>query len=380
MDQDRENCILIDWFAMSFRDPLVTVRDVVKLLELPFGFDEWKQLPGRYCYRDRLSFNHVNIYYNNVNPDCDFPLLELSGQGCREFETFSKLGFDRLFELAKDPEKYHMSRLDVAFDDFTGVFDIRQIYDDYRLGNWVSKSNRGLLGGDMHRREKDYIGYSVMTGSKSSDMYMRIYDKAIERGYFDGRHWVRCELILKQDRAYTFIRNPVPLGEKFCGVILNYFRFLKPSKKDSNRWRWKMREYWENFLGAVDSISVFTPKTIEYNLPRLHHYVMEMAGNSVETYIRCVGLYDFFDNLLKRGTKGLTPQQRFLVKECEHSSRENKRFTVEELQKILEIFGENSADQSATDRPNAEQLPVDPEDPFASIPIPEPPEGWNNDS
>lgn len=364
---NQENCILIDWFAISFRDPLVTVHDIIKLLELSFGFDEWKQLPGRYHYHDRLSFGHISIYYNNIKPECDFPLLEMSGQGCREFETFSKLGFDRLFELAKDSEKYNMSRLDLAFDDFSGIFDINQIYEDYRSGNWVSKSTRGQGSFDMHRREKDYLGYSIMTGSKSSDLYMRIYDKAIERGYFDGRHWNRCELVLKQDRAYTFIRNPAPLGEKFRGVILNYFRFVKPSKKDSNRWRWKMREYWDNFLGTVEPISVFTPKTIEYNLPRLHHYVMEMAGNSVDTYIRCVGLYDFFDHLLKRGTRGLTPQQRFLVRQCDLMDREKKRFTVEELQKILEIF---EGDQISSESSNAEA------DPFASCPIPEPPEGW----
>lgn len=373
-----ENCILIDWFAMSFRDPLVTVRDVVKLLDLPLGFDEWKQLPGRYRYRDRLSFGHISIYYNNIKPECDFPFLEMTGQGCREFETYNPAGFRHLFELAEDHEKYNMSRLDVAFDDFTGIFDINQIYDDYRLGNWVSNSTRGRGAFDMHRKEKDHLGYSIMTGSKLSDMYMRIYDKAIERGYFDGRQWVRLELVLKQDRAYTFIRNPAPLGEKFRGVILNYFRFVTPSKKDSNKWRWKMREYWENFLCAVDPISVFTPKNIDYNLSRLHGYIMQQAGNSVETYIRCVGLYDFFDNLLKRGTKGLTPQQRFLVRECDLMDREKKRFTAEELKKILEIFGE-AADQSATESSNVEQLPADPDnpdDPFADIPIPEPPEGF----
>lgn len=379
-----ENCIIIDWFAMSFRDPLVTVRDVVKLLSLPLGFEEWKQFPGRYHYRDRLSFGHISIYYNNVKPDCDFPLLEMSGQGCREFETYNPAGFRHLFELAKDSEKYHMSRLDVAFDDLTGIFDIQRVYDDYRLGNWVSNSKRGQGAFDMHRRNKDHLGYSIMTGSKSSEMYMRIYDKAIERGFFDeDLHWVRLELVLKQDRATNFILNPVPLGEKFRGVISKYFRFLTPSKTDSHRDRWKTRQYWLDFLGAVDPISVFTPKTIEYNLPRLHHYVMEMAGNSVETYIRCVGLYDFFDNLLKRGTKGLTPQQRFLVKECEHSARENKRFIAEELQKILEIFGE-AVDQSAPESSNAEYLPSDPDnpdDPFADVPLPEPPpEGWFDDT
>ncbi|MCM1334591.1 MAG: replication initiation factor domain-containing protein [Bacteroides sp.] len=369
---EQENCILIDWFAMSFRVPTVMIYDVIKALGLNTSVEEWEHLPGRYYYRDRLSLGHISIYYNNANPDKDFPLLEMTGQGCREFETYNPAGFKHLFELAKDTEKYHMSRLDVSFDDFSGIFDIQQIYNDYRLGNWVSTSNRGMLGGDMHRREKDYIGYSIMTGSKSSDMYMRIYDKAIERGYFDGRHWIRCELVLKQDRATVFIKNPKPLGEKYRGVLLKYFRFVEPNKLDSNKSRWAMQDYWSNFLGVVESISVFTPKNIEYNLPRLHHYVMEMAGNSVDTYIRCVGLYDFFDHLLHRGTKGLTMQQRFLVRECDHLEREKKRFTVEELEKFFDVFEgkEGSVDQSEID-------PESSDDPFENLPIPEPP-SWDD--
>lgn len=383
MDQERENCILIDWFAMSFRDPLVTIYDVIKTLGLPVSLSEWRQLPGRYYYRDRLSFGHCSVYYNNIKPECDFPLLELSGQGCRELETYNPAGFRHLFELAKDTEKYHMSRLDVAFDDLTGIFDIQRVYDDYRLGNWVSNSKRGQGAFDMHRREKDHIGYSVTTGSKSSDMYMRIYDKAIQRGYFDGRQWVRCELVLKQDRATTFIKNPAPLGEKYRGVILKYFRFLNPSKSDSNKWRWSTRLYWADFLGAVEPISVFTPKNFEYNLPRLHKYVMDQAGNSFETYIRCIGMYDFFDHLIHRGTKGLTPQQRFLVNECRLTSKNRKPFTLEEFNKILEFFGEQAADQTAPESSSAEQLPADSDDPFASFPIPEPldpSEGWDDDS
>lgn len=373
---DRENCILIDWFAMSFRG--FTVDEVKAVLGLPFDVD-WINLSGRYFYRDRVSFGHIHIYYNNINPACNYPLLELTGQGCREFETYNPAGFRYLFDLAKDPEKYNMSRLDVSFDDFEGILDARQIFDDYHYGNWVSSSNRGLLAGDMHRREKDHVGYSVTTGSKSSDMYMRIYDKAIERGYFDGRQWVRCELTLKQDRAYSFIRNPSPLGEKYRGVIAKYFRFVTPSKKDSNKWRWNTRKYWLDFLDNVAPISVFTPKNIDYNLYRLHHYVMQQAGNSVETYIRCVGLFDFFERLKDRGTKGLTPKQRFLVQKFDRMDREKKHLTLKELEEILENFGV-SIDQTAPESTNAEQLPTDPEDPFADIPIPEPPEGWNDDS
>ena len=91
-------------------------------------------------------------------------------------------------------------------------------------------------------------------------MYMRIYDKARERGFEDGRHWVRCELVLKQDHATNFLINQEPLGVKFRGVIYNYFRFVTPLKTDANKRRWKMRKYWSVFLDGAEKISVFSKK------------------------------------------------------------------------------------------------------------------------
>lgn len=366
---ERENCIIIDWFAMSFREKGVTVHDIIDVLGLPSNF-EWRKLPGRYCYRDRLSFDHIHIYYNNVNPDCDFPLLELTGQGCRNFETFSRLGFDHLFELAKDSEKYHMSRLDIAFDEFTGIFDIQKMVGDYFFGNWVSSSFKGRIDIKIEQGKDRIIhGFSLMTGTKSSDMYMRIYDKANERGFFDGRHWIRCELVLKQDRATTFIKNPASLGEKYRGVILKYFRFLSPSKTDSNKRRWKMRKYWADFLGAVEPISVFTPKNIEYNLPRLQKYVFGQGGNSIETLLLCSSMYDFFDGLLNRNSR-LTPRQNFLIEQCHSSIDKNDVMTREMLIELRDSF----------QKPEQKQPPDDPDDPFSDIPIPEPPKGWNDDT
>lgn len=309
--EKEENIILVDWFAMSFREKGITVYDVIDLLGLPQEC-EFKELPGRYYYRNRLGFGNIHILYNHYNPDQDFPMVEMSGQGCREFETFSIYSFDDLFQYACDTAHYHLTRLDVAYDDHNGIFDMPLIWNDYRCGYFVSKS---LSGQYIGSKKKFSDGLSIFTGSRSSDMYMRIYDKAFERGYTDGRHWIRCEIVLKQDRAVQFILNPLPLGEKFRGVIHNYFQFVTPSQTDSNKSRWKMRDYWSRFLDDAEKISVFTKKDIDYNLSRLSRYVFEQAGNSIDTYLRCVGLTEFLDKLLQRSSK-LNAKQRYLIEQC----------------------------------------------------------------
>lgn len=309
-----DNIILVDWFAMSYRQRGTTVHDVIRSLKFKDQYKDeivFRQYPGRYMYRDRLSFGNIHIYYNNINSDEDYPMLEMSGQGCREFETFSSITFDDLFELAKDTKNYHITRLDVAYDDHNGIFEIERIEKDYRARNWVSNSTKGRITVDISR---SIDGISVMTGTKSSDMYMRIYDKAIERGYKDGRHWVRCELVLKQDRAVQFIKNREEIGKKFRGVIHNYFRFVQPKKTDTNKRRWEMREYWKRFLENAEKISVFTRKDIDYNLSRLNRYVLGQAGNSIDTYIKCVGLIRFLDDLVKRESR-LNPKQKYLIEQ-----------------------------------------------------------------
>jgi len=54
---------------------------------------------------------------------------------------------------------------------------------------------------------------------------VRIYDKAAERGFTDGQHWVRIELQLRDGRAAEFSKIPMDIGEAFAGVLLNYLRY-----------------------------------------------------------------------------------------------------------------------------------------------------------
>ena len=78
-----------------------------------------------------------------------------------------------------------------------------------------------------------------MFGTRSSLILLRIYDKVQERGFKDGRHWIRVELQLKDERALAFIQRTEPIGERWTGVLANYLRFVdEPNGFDTNRWRW----------------------------------------------------------------------------------------------------------------------------------------------
>ncbi len=350
-----ENIILIDWLALTFRggdgQSDWTVSEIIDFLQLKKQID-FQELPGRYHYRNRVSFGNIHIYYNSMKPDTNFPMLELTGQGCREFETFSELGLTKLVELCSEkPKLFHVVRIDIAYDDHIGVLDIMKACKDGYERNFISVSTNARIIDDI----KGLLdGLSISFGSKSSDIYLRIYDKAIERKYTDGRHWIRCELMLKQDRAAKFLKNSEPLGVKFRGVIHNYLRFVTPSKTDSNKRRWKMRKYWSDFLDGAEKISLYTKKDIDYNLSFLHRYVFNQAGNSVFTYIQCVGVTAFLEELLgfkedgKMKDRKLNVKQKYLIQQCKLLCDSNETITKETIDELEKNYKYGSEECKST--------------------------------
>ena len=143
--------------------------------------------------------------------------LDMSGQGCRSFEEYGTGDFDGLFRLFQQGEGYHVTRLDVAFDDHSGILDIQRLFrdSDNQDGDqqFVSKFRKSRI-------EKEFKdgrpGITVYHGSKKSAVLIRIYDKAAERGLPEDQHWVRVELQLRDERAEAFCfrqgadRRPVP--------------------------------------------------------------------------------------------------------------------------------------------------------------------------
>lgn len=318
----QENVILYDWLTCTCKntDPQVWIQ------MLGMEGESWEAKDyGRHGYRKMLWCGSISIMYdgNEGMGSC----LDMSGQGCRTFEEFGGIEFPELFQVILDnPTDFHVTRLDVAFDDHTGILDINQIWRDAVAFEHVSRSREFEVVLKFKERDESKLpGISVYHGSKQSAFRVRIYDKAAERGFGSERHWVRVEMQLRDDRALAFIQAPEPIGVKFRGVLHNYVRYVEPDELDSNRWRWPMKQYWADLIEGIEKIRLFTSPGIEYNLMKLDRYVFDQAGGAIQTAMAIHGPA-FFDKLRNR-TVSSNPKYERLLKEYGRSSLMRERDT-----------------------------------------------------
>lgn len=172
-------------------------------------------------------------------------------------------------------------------------------------GEYISKCRKGTerLGLGEAKGED-----SVLFGTRSSLILLRIYDKVQERGFKDGRHWIRVELQLKDERALAFIQRTEPIGERWTGVLANYLRFVdEPNGFDTNRWRWPMIDYWARLLDGAAPIRLYEKPGADYNMLNLENFIFVQAGGSIYTYLECYGTERFLEELHSR-RKPLNPK------------------------------------------------------------------------
>ena len=115
-----ENLILFDW--LTFTSHCDSPESIMELLGL--SHITWQQMPkGRNGYRQRYFFENISILYDGA--DNMGVCVDMSGTGCRAYETYSTIGLNSLLRQLHDaPEDYNITRLDMAFDDHTGILDI----------------------------------------------------------------------------------------------------------------------------------------------------------------------------------------------------------------------------------------------------------------
>ena len=294
MAEKPENTILFDWFSVTTK--IYDFSSIVEFLGLQSL--NWSEGTGARGYKRRYYYDGISIHYDGINEGI---WLEMSGQGCRVFETYSNTcNFNRLFQLVLDNlDDFHVTRLDVAYDDFEGLLSVKKIFKNYMDMNFVSKFRNGSI--ELNPFNKDDVTFYF--GSRHSDTLFRIYNKKIERGAEELEHWVRFELQLRDDNALNFIKNYALLdydvGVCFLAVVNNYLRFVRPGS-DSNKSRWEIASWWSKFITSVEKISLYSKKDVEYNLNRCSHYVINQAGNAIDTLIQCVGIDEFLKMLKER--------------------------------------------------------------------------------
>lgn len=296
--------LLIDWLTVTTK--IWSENDLIQLLRLEDC--TWEHLDAyRYGYAHRCSFSGITILSGGHTDDMGI-CLEMSGQGCRAFESFSSLSWTELLRILKDPYyEFNITHIDIAFDDHTGILDIGEILDDTDHHRYRSRSR-------WWKVEYGSCGTTIYHGSPQSNIRVRIYDKAAERGLLDGTHWIRVEVVLRDTNAsgaVDAILEHEQLGPVFSGILSNYLVYCDPSS-DSNRSRWNPTEYWQQLLQGASSIHIAAHAGLEYNIFRLQSYLRDQCGGAIYTWSQLYGL-DSLEELIQTRTSPLNPKHKWLL-------------------------------------------------------------------
>lgn len=184
-----------------------------------------------------------------------------------------------------------VSRLDIAIDDYNARYlKLDLIKKDIAIGcvvsRWRSYSN--ITKNSL--KDNSLEGETLYFGSRTSDIFMRIYRKDLEQKIFDPlmRNWTRLELELKKEKAYSMlseihrqinINKQTYFTEKIHSLLNHYIRFLKKGK-GKNKSRWETSVHWENFISNTNTLKLSVPEK-EYNLNDVKRWVYQQVSTSL---------------------------------------------------------------------------------------------------
>ena len=137
------NKILIDYFSFTIRD--VEAEDIITMLGLDgvAFIDNY----GSKGYHHRYYYDGVSILFGGREE----VWCEMSGQGCRVYETYGNNDWFGLAYQILVNDNAHMTRIDIAYDDFNGLLDLDKIRSDVYSGNWVSRC-QDIIETSQYRR------------------------------------------------------------------------------------------------------------------------------------------------------------------------------------------------------------------------------------
>ncbi len=331
MDNIENNRILIDYF--TFVSKIDDERTIIRLLgleDLPF-----EEAPGLYFYSKSLRYENkiIILFGGHKFKDANGKIcmdnnvcVQMSGKGCRVFETNSKYSFmDLIKYLYENSDDYNITRIDLAYDDFSGIFDMQTLISDVRAKNYITKTRKWKI-------EEGSDGSSIYFGSIHSLIRLRIYDKAAEQLINDGTHWVRVELQLRDDRSQAivnYINSGICIDEVYFNALNNYIRFVEPSE-DTNKSRWNLKSYWDKFLEYYGKLSLYCEPGDYYCNERLEKFVRVQCSAAVSSFVAIYGLKPFLKLLYNRSTQDINHKYVNLLVQ-NNTDMEHLRFEVSEL-------------------------------------------------
>lgn len=181
----------IDWLSVTFKN-VQSDLDIRKATCFGMPLKTWSEMQARFGYSAAMShpFGHY-VMMNHARPEMG---VHLAFTG-RSLRTLSEGGIPATQMLAWALDHgARPTRLDLAIDVFDVEIDPIELAAKPRMTDSPGSARKwSSLQGDKG-------GKTAYIGSRKSEKFLRIYDKAAETGD-RSRPWTRFELELKGDSA-----------------------------------------------------------------------------------------------------------------------------------------------------------------------------------
>lgn len=254
--------ILLDWIEFTCLEDCeeLTLENKKKIESWGFDLQKFKSLEkGLLGYKKRLWHNYTQIlYHGNANMKTH---IILSGKGVRSYEL-KKPAEDLIKMLTQDDVSF--TRIDLAMDIKDGSIKFNELLQ-YLNKNYIVtrfKRYKYIVEKEINEFEQPVLGESIYFGSRASNIYVRIYDKA--KQLEQSGDWIRIEICYKNDHANAlalYLANELTkdkktAGQLFSETLSNYIRFVEPSGTDSNKRRWKTAPFWKHILTSSQRLKL----------------------------------------------------------------------------------------------------------------------------
>jgi phage replication initiation protein len=133
-------------------------------------------------------------------------------------------------------------------------------------------------------------GQTWYFGSRQSNTMARFYDKAAEQGL--DTPWLRVELELKNhhaSQAMEWISRGMDLGELAAGYLRSYLNFVEKSDSDTNKARWEVAAWWEDWLGEVEKLRFVAVERTIKTIEQAKAWVKKQVGPTIATIWQSFG-------------------------------------------------------------------------------------------
>lgn len=315
--------VLIDWLTFSVKE-----QDPDKVIQTYLGMDPALFQDTGYSlmgYNKVKRFSDILVCSDGREDDYFKDMgvcVSMSGNGCRTFETMSKLtldlkdrqgtssvAFPALFQLLVSDTDANVSRIDIACDDRAGYLDMDAILTKTQTNEINSRMTKRSTVVSFDGTQRN--GATVYIGAPSSSFRVRIYDKALEQG--ESGHWVRVELVMRSQNANAFVEQMTTsenVGKLAAQVINDKFSFIE--RDDSNITRCSVCSWWKDFVDELEAVRLVAREVIQHTVEQIGSWVEAQVGPSLAILFQTMG-WSYLFELAKDSAKRLSDKQISLV-------------------------------------------------------------------